>query len=175
MRDAEVSLDTMDLKCRAKFLDEDSYMILLIHHITLKTKKVKLILANLQAIDDELKKAKKQTDDRHKLEEEDDSDFSFKKHKLFVDSIGDSLASLNEKYNGKNGTFNLSTATRINTFSLVYSLPEIKSKYALVANILYLIEVQFKTISTKFHLTKDDKIEYTQLIAALEKGFKTHY
>lgn len=73
-----------------------------------------------------------------------DTEFSLKKHLEKLEKIDTHLANLQEKYNGKNGTFNLKTATRINSFAFAYVQPAIKSKYALAANILYLLEVQFK-------------------------------
>ena len=53
---------------------------------------------------------------------------------------------------------------RINTLAAVYSLPEIKSKYALVANIKYLLKVQFRDNFKKKKLTQDIDSEYKYLI-----------
>ncbi len=78
---------------------------------------------------------------------------------------------LNEKLN-KLKTVNI---TKINTFALAYTVPEIKSKYALAANILYLIQVHFNIIQNKQNLVNNDEIEYKHLLEAINHGFNTHY
>ena len=59
---------------------------------------------------------------------------------------------------------------KINTIALAYCLPEIKSKYSLVANIKYLLKVQYKKVYRRYNLTKNIESEYDYLINGLIEG-----
>ncbi|EAR95491.2 hypothetical protein TTHERM_00078950 (macronuclear) [Tetrahymena thermophila SB210] len=186
LKEEETTFDMVDIEKRLQFLDDDSQITFLIDQITTKKNKVLRILKGLEILEDEEKKRLKQQQrllnqnnkqavEIENNEEDDENKFTVKKYLNRLDDINNFMNRLNEKYNGKNGKFNIQAARRINTFCFSYVVPEIKSKYSLVANIFYLIDVQFKSISAKYHLTNNDQEEYRQLITSLESGFKTHY
>lgn len=64
----------------------------------------------------------------------------------------------------------------LNTCSVAYVQPEIKSKYALVANILYLIEIYYNfDFNEKLHLTRSNRSEYKHFIDGILQGFRKFY
>lgn len=62
------------------------------------------------------------------------------------------------------------------TYSFAYVRPEIKSKYALIANIKFLLQIYLKKSNPKYSLTNDDQREYEDfLIDGIYSGLMKHY